>query len=309
MHLSKKLVAWSCFLCVLAVACSPASDSNLATDTQAASGQMTTQAGSRSDADQPEPDQPGTDEPLRTTESKDQGALQGDLGVEVLAQIPHDTEAYTQGLEFRDGQLLQSQGLRGRSARTWLDAGTGEVITRFDVQNDDIFAEGITLIGDEFVQLTWTAGHTIRGDIKDLEPNTTRDSYEGEGWGLCFDGTSLVMSNGTPELQFRDPDSFQLLKTINVADADGRPVTYLNELECVADQVLANVWGSDTIIVVNNQTGDVEAQFGASDLRPADTPFDLDHALNGIAYDRESGTYFITGKYWPVIYQLRLTSE
>ena len=134
-------------------------------------------------------------------------------------------------------------------------------------------------------------------------------AYEGEGWGICHDGASLIMSNGSADLTVRDPQTFAVQSTVEVTQ-DGVPVDRLNELECRAGQVLANIYGSDKIVVIDPQTGAVAATIDAHSLRPPDLPIDdLNFALNGIAHDPTADTLYLTGKLWPVLYEVRLVAN
>lgn len=231
--------------------------------------------------------------------------LVGELGMAVIATHPHDPNAFTQGLEIHAGQLLESTGLYGESDRRVVEIGSGE-IQRIEPIDAELFGEGLTVVDDEILQLTWKAGVYIRSDLETLI-ETGRGSYEGEGWGLCFDGTRLVMSDGTPTLTFRDPESFESLGTIEVT-LNGEPLANLNELECVNGQVLANVLRSDWIVVVDPTTGAVAATLNAGSLRPDDAPAeDSRFALNGIAHDPTSGRFYLTGKQWSVLYEVELS--
>ena len=146
----------------------------------------------------------------------------------------------------------------------------------------------------------------IRSDASTLV-ETRRDTYEGEGWGICFDGEALAMSNGSSVLTFRDPETFEPTRTVEVR-LDDVPVELLNELECVNGQVLANVWLRDLIVVIDPTSGEVVATLDGSPLRPDGlSADDSSFALNGIAYDPDTGHFFLTGKLWPVIYEVELS--
>lgn len=233
--------------------------------------------------------------------------LHGDYVVEIVRELPHDPQFFTQGLEFHDGRLLESRGLRGESGRAWVEAQTGETSVDVSVADDEIFAEGITIVGDRFVQLSWQAGQAIVGDADTLQA-TDSFSFSGEGWGLCYDGTRLIRSDGTNTLTFHDSATFSILGSVQVLDANQAPVQHLNELECVAGQVIANVWGADYLVVINPSNGAVDAVIDAASLRPGGVPADLEHALNGTAYDSLTGTYYLTGKLWPLTFNVRLVS-
>lgn len=231
--------------------------------------------------------------------------LRGQLKVEVIAEIPHDETSYVQGLVFQDGRLLESQGLRGESARSWISAEDGSIQSSVQVIDPELFAEGIALVDGKFIQLTWEAGRALVGDSATLDPSS-EFSYDGEGWGLCFDGEQLIRSDGTSTLTFHDPKTFEPTGSVQVKASDGQPIESLNELECVGGQVIANVWGWEQLMVIDSATGQLDAVIDASSLRPAGVPLDLHHALNGVAYDPATDTYYLTGKLWPTIFQVRL---
>lgn len=226
--------------------------------------------------------------------------------MEVLAEHPHDRDAFTQGLEVvGDGRFIESTGRYGESDRRLVDIESGTV-ERLENLADDFFGEGITVVGDEAIQLTWRAGVYLRSDVDTLV-ETGRGTYDGEGWGLCHDGYQLVMSDGTATITFRDADTFEPLRRVDVT-LNERPLENLNELECVNGQVLANVWLTDLIVVINPYDGSVVATLDASPLRPAEAPADdSSFALNGIAHDPSTGRFFLTGKNWPVVYEVELS--
>ncbi|HEX7038773.1 MAG TPA: glutaminyl-peptide cyclotransferase [Trueperaceae bacterium] len=227
------------------------------------------------------------------------------LTVDVVRQLPHDPEAFTQGLELDGDTLYESTGLTGRSSLREVSLETGEVIRLRELP--DTFAEGLTVVGDELLQLTWRDGVLYRWDKETFEPTGT-DRYEGEGWGLCFDGEALWMSDGTDRLTRRDPDTFAVLGSVQVR-RDGEPLGLLNELECVGEDVYANVWLTDEIVRIDPETGHVTATIDASplrDLMPAG--LSRDAVLNGIAYVEEREVFLLTGKLWPSAFEVRLVA-
>lgn len=225
------------------------------------------------------------------------------LTVEIVAEVPHDAQAFTQGLQLApDGTLYESTGLVGRSSLREVQRETGAVIRQRDIAAP-YFAEGLALVGDDLLQLTWRAGVVFRWDRTTFEPKGEH-RYQGDGWGLCFDGDALWMSDGGATLTRRDPDDFAVLKTIEVRDG-GEPVTRLNELECALGAVYANVWLSDEIVRIDPASGRVTARIDASSLRRSLGIVDPDAVLNGIAYDVEAGTFLLTGKLWPKAFEVR----
>lgn len=224
---------------------------------------------------------------------------------EIIETIPHDTGAFTQGLEIMDGRLFESTGLIGRSSIRELDLETGEILRTQLVE--DVFAEGLTVLGDTALQLTWQAGVAYRYNTETFAVTNTY-TYDGEGWGLCHTNDQLVMSNGTPTLQFRDPDSFELLSSVEVTFS-GAPVDELNELECVGDTVWANIWQSSLIIEIDPTTGEVITVLNGATLTPPEVANDSSAVLNGIAYDPTNDTFLLTGKLWPAIYRVRISTS
>lgn len=226
--------------------------------------------------------------------------------VEVLDARPHDPAAFTQGLELHDGTLYESTGLVGESTIRTVDVESGEVTASVDV-DPEIFAEGLTVTDDQVVQLTFRAGIAYVRDPETLE-QVDEHRYEGEGWGICRDGDRLVMSNGSATLAVRDPSSFEVVESVEVT-LDGEPVTLLNELECVDGYVLANVWMTDTVVVIDPGAGRVVATIYASSLTldAVDAETDGGRVLNGIAR-LDDTTFLLTGKLWPTMYRVRFVA-
>ncbi len=224
--------------------------------------------------------------------------------VEVVTRHPHDDSAFTQGLLWHEGELYESTGLVGRSSiRRW-DLSSGRIAQRKEVP--DVFAEGLALVGDELFQLTWQDEVLLVYDRESFELKR-EVAYEGEGWGLCFDGESLVMSDGSDELTFRDPETFEVERRLRVRKV-GRPVRMLNELECVDGAIWANVWQRDDILKIDPRSGHVTATVDASGLlsfverRGADV-------LNGIAWIPEREHFVLTGKLWPAAFEVELVER
>lgn len=226
--------------------------------------------------------------------------------VEILERRPHDPAAFTQGLEMADGALYESTGLYGRSSLRLVDPATGAVTAETAVA-DDLFAEGLTVVGDRIVQLTWKAGRALVYDRATL--GLVREfAYEGEGWGLCRSGGELVMSDGSDRLTRRDPESFELIGTVVVASAN-ITVDRLNELECLDGLVIANVWQTPELVVIDLADGRVAAVIDGQPLiddviAAAADPGAID-VLNGVAALND-GTFLMTGKLWPHMYRVRV---
>ncbi len=222
------------------------------------------------------------------------------LKVKVLSTRPHDAGAYTQGLLIHNGALFESTGIYGASSLREIDPQTGAVKRKADVPQQ-YFAEGLTLVGDRLIQLTWQQQKAFVYKLADFT-KVEELRYDGEGWGLCSDGTRLVMSDGSSRLTFRDPKTFAVLGSVNVTLA-GRAIDRLNELECVGGVVYANVWQTDEILRIDPGSGKVTAVIDASGLlSPAESQ--QAEVLNGIAWDPAKKTFLITGKLWPKMFEV-----
>ena len=231
-------------------------------------------------------------------------AWSGALAYEVVASHPHDTSSFTQGLLWLDGRLYESTGLRGQSVLRIIDLPTGRVLQE-TAAHPQHFGEGLALVDDQLIWLTWQAG-TATVHNRDTLEQTGAFSYAGEGWGLCHDGDRLVMSDGSNTLTFRHPTTFEAMGSVAVTRADGSPVDRLNELECLGDEVWANVWFTDRIVVINPDTGAVVAEADmAGIISPHPELADSNDVLNGIAYRPDTGTFLVTGKRWPTIFEVR----
>lgn len=227
-------------------------------------------------------------------------------GYKVIATYPHDQSAFTQGLVFAGGQLYESTGLEGESTLRRVDLTTGKTLQRIEVPRE-YFAEGLALVGEELLQLTWKHGLGFVYDRATFKQKRTF-TYKTEGWGIAYDGTSrLIMSDGSDTLTFLDPKSFAPLKKLQVRDA-GKPVRDLNELEWIEGEIWANVWMTDRIARISPNTGEVNAWIDLSTLYPRETRVPPADVLNGIAYDRATRRIFITGKKWPRLYQIVTSS-
>lgn len=235
-----------------------------------------------------------------------------ELRADVLEEIPHDPEAFTQGFELVDGVLYEGTGLEGSSTLRATDPETGEVRQQVALP-DDMFGEGITVVDDTIWQLTWQEGVAIRRD-RETFAEADRATYDGEGWGLCHDPAAdrLIMSNGTDRLSFRDPETFAETGDTAVRDSDGEPVSELNELECVPDQdgriqVYANVWKTDEIVRIDPASGRVTATVDLSGLLSEEERADVD-VLNGIAAIPGTNEFLVTGKLWPTMFRVRFVT-
>ncbi|MGH3786259.1 MAG: glutaminyl-peptide cyclotransferase [Pseudonocardiaceae bacterium] len=231
----------------------------------------------------------------------DQRAAAQQLRVQVLATLPHDTTMYTQGLEIHDEVLYEGSGRVGES-RIRTTALSGTAILREEVLPAPLFGEGLTIAGDRLWQLTWTDHTAIERDPETLAERR-KVTYPGEGWGLCYDGNRLVMSDGSDRLTFRDPVTFAPSGGVAV-QLNGKPIRQLNELECVDGAVWANVYQTDRIVRIDPSTGTVTGVAEASGLLSAQQQASAD-VLNGIAAIPGTNEFLITGKYWPSMFRVR----
>ena len=220
---------------------------------------------------------------------------------EVTARFPHDSSAYTQGLLYADGVLFESTGLNGRSDVRRVDLKSGRVLASRPLPADR-FGEGLALLEGRLYQLTWKAGVAYTYDAATLAP---RDSfnYPGEGWGLAADGTSLIMSDGSDSLRVLSPETFKVQRVVHVRD-NGAPLYQINELEYVNGELFANVYQSNWVLRIDPATGDVRETIDFADLYP-DRPAYAE-VMNGIALAPDGKQLLLTGKYWPVMFQVRL---
>jgi glutaminyl-peptide cyclotransferase len=232
-------------------------------------------------------------------------ARNGEVAV-VVRQYPHDAQAYTQGLVFHGGQLYESTGQLTHSSVRRVDVETGAVQQRTDLPADR-FGEGLALVDDRLIQVTWTSGV---GYIYDRATLALQDSftYQGQGWGLAYDGTHLILSDGTATLKFMDPGTFEVVRTIEVQD-NGAPLDAINELEWVDGEIFANVYQTEYIVRIDPQTGNVLSWIDAKNVYPrAQRPASTD-VLNGIAWDAAARRLFITGKWWPVLFEVEIRPQ
>lgn len=224
--------------------------------------------------------------------------------IEVVKAYPHDTGSYTQGLFWHDGSLYESTGLSGKSTFRKVDLQSGQALTKLPF-NKKYFVEGSVILGDKLYILTWTNKVIFIYDADTLEYRSTY-SYPREGWGLTTDGKSLISSDGSSRIYFLTPE-LKFERSINVT-LNGRAVRYLNELEWIDGRIWANVYTTDTIVIINPDTGIVEATVDCEGLLPERLrTYDTD-VLNGIAVDSE-GRIFLTGKNWPELYEVKLVGE
>lgn len=234
-----------------------------------------------------------------------QGGVRG-YQAKVIATYPHDSRAFTQGLIFHDGVLLEGTGLKGASTLRRVTLATGEVQQSIPL-GDDFFGEGITLWNKEIYQLTWQNQVGVVYDLDTFEPLRTF-RYAGEGWGLTHDDQHLILSDGSSTLRFIDPKTFEVVRRLSVRSGN-LPVSKLNELEYIEGKIWANVWKTDRIVQIDPQTGRAVGWIDLADLWPVRQRPDPQAVLNGIAYDADKQRIFVTGKWWPQLYQIELVER
>jgi glutamine cyclotransferase len=222
----------------------------------------------------------------------------------VINAYPHDPEAFTQGLAYLDGRLYEGTGIRGQSTVRIVELETGE-ITRIHHMPPEYFGEGITLNGDTIIQVTW---QSRVGFVYERYSLQVLDTFEitTEGWGLTHDGTRLILSDGTSTLHFLDPETFQETHTVDVHD-DDEAVRLINELEYIDGAVYANIWKTDLIAMIDPQSGSVLSWLDLGRLKEHIEDRSFIGVLNGIAYDDETGHLFVTGKLWPLLFEIEVT--
>jgi len=221
----------------------------------------------------------------------------------IINTYPHDPQAFTQGLFFQGRYLHEGTGLYGKSSLRKIVLETGEVVQRTDLPSA-LFGEGIAVIQDRIIQLTWRSRVGFVYDRESFKLNRVF-RYPTEGWGIASDGVQLVMSDGTEFLYFLDPETYEVRGRIRVHDDKG-PVAKLNELEYVRGLIYANVWQSSRIAIIDPATGQVNAWIELRELVRTAGGDNTTKTLNGIAYDREAGRLFITGKLWSSLYEIQL---
>ena len=225
--------------------------------------------------------------------------------LDVVAEYPHDTESYTQGLFFHNGQMYETTGLHGKSTLRKVDVRTGKAIKKLDFDRK-YFVEGSVVLKDNLYILTWDSKVAFVYDSDSLEYKSTW-SYPREGWGITTDGKQLIASDGSATLFFMD-GNFALKRRLIVRYED-RPVRWLNELEYIDGKIWANVYTTDEIVIINPKDGRVEGVIDCSGLLPKRLYTKDTDVLNGIAYNPEDGRIYLTGKNWPKMYEIRLVEK
>jgi glutaminyl-peptide cyclotransferase len=227
---------------------------------------------------------------------------------EIVRTFPHDTNAFAQGLAYRDGFLYEGTGLKGRSSLRKVSLDTGGVVQRVDLA-PEFFGEGITLLKNEVVELTWQSQTGFVYNLSDFHL-LRRFSYTGEGWGLAANGklNEIFMSDGTSEIRVLDSNTLAEKRRFAVHDG-GTPISQLNELEFVDGEIFANVWQTDRIARISPQNGEVVGWIDLKGLLSPIYRLQSGAVLNGIAYDSKRKRLFVTGKLWPSIFEIRVVPK
>ena len=225
--------------------------------------------------------------------------------LEVVAEYPHDTGSYTQGLFFHEGQMYETTGLHGKSTLRKVDLNTGKPIIKLDF-GQKYFVEGSVVLNDNLYILTWESKVVFVYDADSLKYKSTW-SYPREGWGITTDGKQLIASEGSSILYFMD-EKFSLKRRVYVKHED-RPVMWLNELEYIDGKIWANVYTSDEIVIINPKDGRVEGVIDCRGLLPKELRDTTTDVLNGIAYNPDTKKIYLTGKNWPKLYEIKLIEK
>jgi glutaminyl-peptide cyclotransferase len=224
------------------------------------------------------------------------------LRATVVRIFPHDPHAFTQGLEYYGGYLYESTGIVGKSMLRKVELSSGRVIQQVSLLAP-YFGEGLTIFRGKIYQLTWLSETGFIYDLNSFR-QVGRFQYQGEGWGLTHDDTSLILSDGTNKLRYLDPRSFKIMRTLEVY-AGHEAVTHLNELEYIGQEIFANVWHSPRIARIDPRSGQVDAWIDLSEIAVKEQP-EQEGVLNGIAYDQNRKRIFVTGKLWSHIIEIKL---
>jgi len=234
------------------------------------------------------------------------GAAVPEYTATVIRTFPHDPGAFTEGLLYHDGFLYESTGLQGQSSIRKLELESGKVILKRDI-DPRYFGEGIVIWKDRILELTWQDQIGFIYDLAAFRPRS-EFHYVGEGWALTHDASRLIMSDGTSDIRLLDPDRLVETGRIHVT-CDGRPIRNINELDWVKGEIYANVWLTSVIVRIDPASGAIVGVIDLATLIPAAVKGVPDDVLNGIAYDAAGDRLFVTGKLWPVLYQITLAPQ
>ncbi len=229
--------------------------------------------------------------------------------VEIVKTLPHDTNAFTQGLVVHNGFFYEGTGgYRGQdtfsSSLRKVEIETGKVLQKFDLAAQ-YFGEGITIFNNKIYQITWQENTAFAYDLNDFKL-LKEFKYQGEGWGLTHDGTHLIMTDKTHIIRFVNPETFETVRSLAVFDEKGKPAMELNELEFIKGEIWANVWGETYILRIDPLTGKITGKIDLEKISAEQTAGSMDNVLNGIAYDEANDRIFITGKKWKNVFEIKL---
>jgi glutamine cyclotransferase len=227
-------------------------------------------------------------------------------GYRVVRTYPHDSGAFTQGLEYRDGFLYEGTGLVGHSSVRKIELATGRIVQKFDVPQP-FFGEGITVMGQQLFELTWQSQTGFVYDKSNFRVLRSF-TYSGEGWGMTNDGKQIYVSDGTSQIRVWHPVTFKEVRRLSVKDGT-TPITQLNELEFVRGEIFANVWQTDRIARISPSDGKVRGWIDLTGILPKSERPSGDAVLNGIAYDAAGDRLFVTGKLWPKLFEIRVVEK
>ncbi len=226
------------------------------------------------------------------------------LGYTVLNIYPHDTASFTQGLQWHKGYLYEGTGMKGESHLMKVKLENGKAVQKISL-DPSFFGEGITILGNKIYQLTWTEHKIFVYDLASFK-KIQEFAWDHEGWGITNNGKELIISTGGSNIYFADPETLRILSTISVSSNYG-PMGDINELEYVNGKIYANVWGRNEVFVINPQSGAVEARLDFEGLlEKSGKNYGRPDVLNGIAYDSVTKRFFITGKRWPALFEIKL---
>lgn len=228
------------------------------------------------------------------------------LGYQIISSRPHDESAYTQGLQLIGSRLFESTGMYGQSTLRENDATSGKILRKRPLAKT-VFGEGLAIVGGEMFVLTWKENIAYVFELDTFKPIRSHN-YLGEGWGLTTDGKQLIMSDGSNKLKFIDPKDFSTLKTLEVKDGK-IPVTNLNELEWIDGQIFANIYQTDKIARISPTDGHVTGWLDLTGLKNQLPKPNRADVLNGIAYDPSTGHLLVTGKYWPLMFEMKIVKK
>jgi glutamine cyclotransferase len=249
----------------------------------------------------------GTDKPVVDDSIVPKKAPQ--IAYNIVNVYPHDTSAYTEGLQIYNGKLYEGTGMENESALQISDIKTGKVEKKHFYKDPLIFGEGIQVFKGKIYQLTWKNHIVFVYDEKNIDQPAKQLKWPYEGWGMTNNGTDLIISDGTATLYFVDPETFKVKSTVSVTE-DSNPIGYVNELEYIDGFVYANIWQTDEIIKIDPVTGHVVGRIDFPDLREKYFPKEIiperTDVLNGIAYDSTTKKMYITGKRWPKLFEITM---